>query len=115
MAMAVFGVGAMFGPVIGPALGGWVTDNINWRWIFYINVPFGILAVILVSYFVFDPEYLKKKSRIIVDYWGWLCSASALSLAAGARQGATRRLVFLLIYYRRLGCRCFGTGGHGGG
>jgi DHA2 family multidrug resistance protein len=82
MAMAVFGVGAMFGPVIGPALGGWVTDNINWRWIFYINVPFGILAVILVSYFVFDPEYLKQRMRTLIDYWG----LALLCIGLGALQ-----------------------------
>lgn len=82
MAMAVFGVGAMFGPVIGPALGGWVTDNINWRWIFYINVPFGILAVILVSYFVFDPDYLKERARMLVDYWG----LALLCIGLGALQ-----------------------------
>ncbi len=70
MAMAVFGIGAMFGPVIGPALGGWITDNMNWRWIFYINIPVGLLAVILVTLFVADPEYLKKRARMAIDYWG---------------------------------------------
>ena len=68
-AMAVFGVGAMFGPIIGPALGGWITDNISWRWIFYINIPTGIIAVIMVKYFVFDPSYIKKKISSI-DYIG---------------------------------------------
>ncbi len=68
-AMAVFGVGAMFGPIIGPALGGWITDNISWRWIFYINIPTGIIAVIMAKYFVFDPAYIRRKDRSI-DYIG---------------------------------------------
>jgi DHA2 family multidrug resistance protein len=69
MAMAIFGVGAMFGPIIGPALGGWITDNMNWRWIFYINIPIGIVAVTMATYFIFDPPYLKR-ARISIDYWG---------------------------------------------
>ena len=69
MAMAIFGIGAMFGPVVGPTLGGWITDNLSWRWIFYINIPVGILAVIMTKCFIFDPSYLKRqKARI--DYWG---------------------------------------------
>ena len=70
MAMAIFGVGAMFGPIVGPALGGWITDNLNWRWIFYINIPIGILAVVMATYFIFDPGYLKRAGRIQIDYWG---------------------------------------------
>ncbi len=69
LAMAIFGVGAMFGPIIGPALGGWITDNISWRWIFYINIPTGFVAVIMAKYFVFDPSYIKKKVMSI-DYIG---------------------------------------------
>jgi MFS transporter, DHA2 family, multidrug resistance protein len=69
MAMAIFGIGAMFGPIIGPALGGWITDNMNWRWIFYINIPIGIVAVTMASFFIVDPSYLKR-TKITVDYWG---------------------------------------------
>jgi DHA2 family multidrug resistance protein len=69
MAMAIFGVGAMFGPIIGPTLGGWITDNMNWRWIFYINIPVGIFAVIMAKYFIFDPSYLKRV-KMRIDYWG---------------------------------------------
>ena len=60
MAMSIFGIGAMFGPVVGPTLGGWITDNLSWRWIFYINIPVGIIAVLMAKYFIFDPAYLKK-------------------------------------------------------
>lgn len=71
MAMAIFGVGAMFGPIVGPALGGWITDNMSWRWIFYINLPIGIIAMILCAFFIFDPEYLRRKANeITIDYWG---------------------------------------------
>ena len=71
MAMDIFGVGAMFGPIVGPALGGWITDNMNWRWIFYINLPIGIIAMAMCAFFIFDPDYLKKKAeKIRIDYWG---------------------------------------------
>ncbi len=71
MAMAIFGVGAMFGPIVGPALGGWITDNMNWRWIFYINLPVGIVAMIMCAFFIFDPAYLRQKAESFkIDYWG---------------------------------------------
>ncbi len=69
MANAIFGVGAMFGPIVGPALGGWITDNLNWRWIFYINIPIGVIAVIMAAFFIFDPSYLKR-DKMRIDYWG---------------------------------------------
>jgi DHA2 family multidrug resistance protein len=81
MANAIFGVGAMFGPIIGPALGGWITDNLNWRWIFYINIPIGIVAVIMASFFIFDPSYLKR-GAMKIDYWG----LSLLVIGLGALQ-----------------------------
>ena len=70
MAMAIFGVGIMFGPIVGPVLGGWITDNWSWNWIFYINIPIGILSLILVMLFIKDPEYLLRKAKQKVDYWG---------------------------------------------
>lgn len=84
MAMAIFGIGAMFGPIIGPALGGWITDNLNWRWIFYINIPIGIVAVIMASFFLFDPPYLRraKAAKVAVDYWG----LALLTVGLGALQ-----------------------------
>ena len=71
MAMAIFGVGAMFGPIIGPALGGWITDNMNWRWIFYINIPIGIVAVVMATFFIYDPSYIRR-GKATIDYWGLL-------------------------------------------
>jgi MFS transporter, DHA2 family, multidrug resistance protein len=54
MAMAIWGIGIMFAPIIGPTLGGWITDNWSWRWVFYINVPVGAVAVVLAWLFVPD-------------------------------------------------------------
>jgi len=70
IAMAMFGIGIMFGPIVGPVLGGWITDNWSWNWIFYINIPIGVLSLILVMLFIKDPEYLLKKMKQKVDYWG---------------------------------------------
>jgi len=61
MAMAVFGMGVIFAPIIGPTLGGWLTDNYSWHWIFLINIPVGILSLVLTSLLVFDPPYLARK------------------------------------------------------
>ena len=59
-AMAVYGMGIVVAPIIGPTLGGWITDSYSWRWIFYINLPIGILALFMVNLFVEDPPYLRK-------------------------------------------------------
>src|SRR5436853_5586486 len=58
MAMALFGLGVVVAPVLGPTLGGWLTDNYSWRWAFYINIPVGALAMFLVARFVEDPPYI---------------------------------------------------------
>ena len=59
MSMAAYGLGIVLAPVIGPTLGGWLTDTWSWRYAFYINIPVGILAVIMISRFVHDPPYIK--------------------------------------------------------
>ncbi len=59
-ALSYFGVGVVFGPIIGPILGGWITDQWGWRWIFYINIPLGFLAVVLALLFIHDPPYIRK-------------------------------------------------------
>jgi DHA2 family multidrug resistance protein len=62
MAMAVYGMGVVVAPIIGPTLGGWITDNYTWHWIFFINIPVGILSLLLTSLLVVDPPYLVRRS-----------------------------------------------------
>ena len=71
LAMAVYGMGIVVAPIIGPTLGGWITDNYSWRWIFYINVPVGILAVLMVRMFIEDPPYIKNQKPGRIDYTGF--------------------------------------------
>ncbi len=74
--MAVYGVAALTAPVLGPTLGGWITDNYSWRWIFYINIPAGLLSLFLNGLFVEDPGYLKHERASLflrglrIDYIG---------------------------------------------
>ncbi|HXO94228.1 MAG TPA: DHA2 family efflux MFS transporter permease subunit, partial [Candidatus Acidoferrum sp.] len=80
MAMAVFTMGIVVAPILGPTLGGWLTYNYSWRWVFYINLPIGILAAVLTRAFLEDPPYLKRSSAANMDYIGlgllsiWLAS-----------------------------------------
>jgi MFS transporter, DHA2 family, multidrug resistance protein len=69
IAMAIFGVGVMFGPIVGPLLGGWITDNWSWHWIFFINIPIGIISIFLTILFITDPPYMKR-AKMKIDYWG---------------------------------------------
>jgi MFS transporter, DHA2 family, multidrug resistance protein len=64
MAMAAWGVGIMMAPIFGPTLGGWISDNWSWRWIFYINLPIGIVGLLAAGAVLFDPPYLRKPGRI---------------------------------------------------
>src|SRR5579883_3531798 len=72
LAMALWGVGLMVAPIAGPTLGGWITDNWSWRWNFYINVPIGALAFVMVSAFVHDPAFMRERRARggRVDYLG---------------------------------------------
>ena len=70
-AMAVFAQGVVVAPILGPTLGGWITDSYSWRWIFYINVPLGILAVILAKWVIEDPPYIKRNVSAGIDYIGF--------------------------------------------
>jgi DHA2 family multidrug resistance protein len=63
-AMSVWGFGIMLAPILGPTVGGWVCDNWSWRWIFYINLPIGVLGFIMVSVFLFDSTFVKRPTRI---------------------------------------------------
>src|SRR5271166_1932248 len=68
-AMGFWGLGIVVAPVLGPVLGGYLTDAYSWRWVFYINIPVGIASIVMVRLFLFDPPYLRKKAATI-DYWG---------------------------------------------
>jgi DHA2 family multidrug resistance protein len=84
LAFSLYGITAIFAPSIGPTLGGWITDNYSWRWIFYINMPVGILALALVYKLVQDPGYLSRARGLVakVDYIGF----ALLALGVGALQ-----------------------------
>src|SRR3954471_15126535 len=79
-AMALFGLGVMVGPTIGPTLGGWLTDNYGWPWIFYVNIPVGILAAAMIIGYVHDPEHQRKPPS--VDYIG----IALLAVSVGSLQ-----------------------------
>jgi DHA2 family multidrug resistance protein len=72
VAFSIFGVTTVLAPVVGPTLGGWITDNYSWRWIFYINLPVGILAILLVLRLVEDPPWVKRAAGagVRIDYVG---------------------------------------------
>jgi MFS transporter, DHA2 family, multidrug resistance protein len=69
LAMAAFGIGILLAPILGPTLGGWITDNYSWRWIFYLNLPVGLLSLVMMGRFVVDPPYIKRTDGR-VDLWG---------------------------------------------
>jgi DHA2 family multidrug resistance protein len=83
-AFALYGLVAVLAPSIGPTLGGWITDNYSWRWIFYINIPIGMLAIFLVTRFVDDPPWIKADKANLgkLDYVGF----AFLTLAMGGMQ-----------------------------
>lgn len=110
IAMSIFGMGVILAPIIGPVLGGWITDNWTWPWIFYINVPFGCIAAILSQKLIDDPPYAKRQKGVRIDALGffyltiwlvtlqvvldkgnnadwfnaaWICWTSAVSVIAG--------------------------------
>jgi len=68
-AMGFWGLGIVVAPMLGPVLGGWLTDNYSWRWVFYINIPVGIASILMAKAFIFDPPYIQKPSTR-VDAWG---------------------------------------------
>jgi len=85
MAFAVYGLAVVVAPTIGPWLGGWITDNFSWRWIFYINVPVGIISLLLTNFLISDPPYMKKanlKAGFRIDYIG----IGLISLGLGSMQ-----------------------------
>src|SRR3954470_17051702 len=80
-AMGFWGLGIVVAPILGPVLGGWLTDSYSWRWVFYINIPVGIASIVMTKLFIFDPPYLRQENRR-VDYWG----IGMLAVGIGALQ-----------------------------
>ena len=72
MAMAIYGMGVVVAPILGPTLGGWITDDYSWRWIFFINIPVGVLSLVLTYLLIYDPPFLvrRKLSGVKIDYIG---------------------------------------------
>jgi DHA2 family multidrug resistance protein len=83
-AMAVYAMGVVFAPAVGPTLGGWITDNFSWRWIFFINIPIGVISLLMTGLLISDPPYLKRENlrTLKIDYMG----IGLLGLGLGALQ-----------------------------
>lgn len=69
-AMAAFGLGIILAPILGPTLGGYITDNYTWRWIFYLNLPVGLFSLLMMNAFIHDPQYIRKRNGGGIDLWG---------------------------------------------
>ena len=78
-AMAAYSMGVIVAPIMGPTLGGWITDSYSWRWIFYINLPVGFLALLMTQTFIEDPPYLQRTTLRRIDYWGLVFMAVSLA------------------------------------
>ena len=68
-AMAFWGMGIVAAPILGPTLGGWITDTYSWRWVFYINLPIGLASLVMIGLFISDPHYLGR-GKLRADFWG---------------------------------------------
>jgi MFS transporter, DHA2 family, multidrug resistance protein len=111
-AMGFWGLGIVVAPILGPVLGGWLTDTYSWRWVFYINLPVGITSIVMTKLFVFDPPYLRREAERI-DYAGigllalWVgCLQIALDLGQ-ERDWFSSRFITLLIVTSAAGLIAF--------
>jgi len=104
-AMGFWGLGIVVAPILGPVLGGWLTDTYSWRWVFYINLPVGIVSLVMTQLYVFDPPYLRQESAKI-DYWGigllalWVgCLQIALDLGQQRDWFASHFITMLMVIF----------------
>ena len=77
-AMGFWGLGIVVAPILGPLLGGWITDSYTWRWVFFINIPVGVVTIFMIRTYIFDPHYIRRASSRI-DYWGMGMLAVAIA------------------------------------
>ena len=99
-AMGVYGLGVVVAPIIGPVLGGWITDNYSWRWIFFINVPVGIIAMMLMQQFINDPPWMRGRAGAEAGRARIRLHVALARLPGGAaRQGPGGRLVRLALHH----------------
>ena len=113
-AMAIWAMGAIVAPVLGPVLGGWLTDNFSWRWVFYINLPVGLASVVMIKAFLKDPPYIRRSSAKdrLLGFGGAGDVGGCAPDHAGQRTG--EGLVRLEVHSRFGGGLCRGTRGLGG-
>jgi DHA2 family multidrug resistance protein len=111
-AMGFWGLGIVVAPILGPVLGGWLTDTYSWRWVFYINLPVGIASLVMTQLYVFDPSYLRHEVSK-VDYWGigllalWIgCLQIALDLGQ-ERDWFSSRYIAALVMISAIGVVAF--------
>ncbi len=102
-AMGIWGLGIIVAPILGPVIGGWLTENYTWRWVFYINLPIGIMSMIMTKLYIDDPPYLKRL-KLGMDYWGiglLACGVGALQIMLDKGQESdwfgSRFIVWLLV------------------
>src|SRR5215217_2750413 len=111
-AMAFWALGIVVAPILGPVLGGWLTDTYSWRWVFYINLPVGVVSILMTKLYVFDPAYLRQET-VKVDYWGigllalWI-GALQIALDLGQqRDWFSSRFITTLVVMAALGVVAF--------
>ncbi len=111
-AMGFWGLGIVVAPILGPVLGGWLTDTYSWRWVFYINLPVGLASLVMTWRYVFDPPYLRRETTRI-DYWGigllalWVGSLQLALDLGQQRDWFSSPLITTLIVLSGLGLVAF--------
>jgi MFS transporter, DHA2 family, multidrug resistance protein len=111
-AMGFWGLGIVVAPILGPVLGGWLTDTYSWRWVFYINLPVGIASLIMTQLYVFDPAYLRQQMTK-VDYWGigllalWVGSLQIALDLGQERDWFTSKFITVLVVTAVFGAIAF--------
>jgi len=99
LAMGIFGLGVSFAPSIGPTLGGYITEYINWRWVFFINIPFGIITVLLAIFYLPETSMIREKTKLNFVSFGFLSLFTITTLVILSKVYLTVVAVFSLLFY----------------